>query len=183
VAYYNEIDTILVSRAFLAAVFGVAGCYKLASLSSFTVQLSAYRVLPARFVRAGAVGIGVLETLVAAVLVIGTNVRFAAGCALVLLVMFTFAVVLNLRRGRTDLQCGCFGIVTETIGWHLVIRNISLSGVALMLLLSSTGDRGSRPLQPDLSTFCGLIGFVLLTVSMFLLDLRSTLSFGSEGIK
>lgn len=44
-----------------------------------------------------------------------------------LFLTFAGAVAVNLRRGRTELTCSCFGRSKRTISWWMVWRNLSLS--------------------------------------------------------
>jgi hypothetical protein len=63
-------------------------------------------------------------------------------------------MAVNLARGRSDIDCGCFiGLLRQRISWALVARNLVLAGFGLALL---TGDTG-RSLAP-LDWFTVLMG-------------------------
>jgi len=61
-----------------------------------------------------------------------------AGVGLLLLV--TFAVVINLLRGRDHISCGCGGASgDQTLSWALVARNLVFAG---LLAWAATGTTG-----------------------------------------
>jgi hypothetical protein len=67
----------------------------------------------------------------------------AAATLVGLLVLFAAAMAINLARGRSNIDCGCFiGAQKQRISWALVVRNLMLAGFGLMLLVEGTG----RPL-------------------------------------
>ena len=53
-------------------------------------------------------------------------------------------MAINLRRGRADIDCGCFaGLMRQKLSWPLVARNLVL---ALALLVVAAGVGGARSL-------------------------------------
>ncbi len=58
---------------------------------------------------------------------------------LVLLTIFTGAIAINLARGRTNIDCGCFGpaLRQELSGW-LLLRNLFLMIVATIVILPTS---------------------------------------------
>jgi hypothetical protein len=81
-----------------------------------------------------------------------------------LLVLFTGAIGINLMRGRTDIDCGCFGpaLRQQLSGW-LLLRNLFLMILATTLLLPENG----RQIEPlDLATIVlGAATMVILYAS------------------
>ena len=84
----------------------------------------------------------------------------AAATLMALLVLFAAAMAINLGRGRSDIDCGCFiGVQKQRISWALVVRNLVLAGFGLMLLVEETG-RALAPL--DWVTIGAAAGSLLL---------------------
>jgi hypothetical protein len=77
-----------------------------------------------------------------------------------LLLAFAAAMAINLARGRSDIDCGCFiGVQKQRISWPLVVRNLVLASLGLTLLAEGTG----RPLAPlDWFTIVAAAGSLLL---------------------
>lgn len=139
------VDPVLswVVRLVLAAVFATAAISKLAALGPFEGIVRNYRILPERLVVPFARSLPVVE-LAAALGLLFEPVRPAAAitCALLLLA-FMLAMAINIRRGRTDIDCGCFiGHSRQRIGWPLVIRN----GVLVLAAGLALAAPASRPL-------------------------------------
>ena len=65
--------------------------------------------------------------------------HFGAALAIALLVMFALAMAINLVRGRTEIDCGCFksGLRQTVSGW-LVGRNLLLAAGTVLLWLPAT---------------------------------------------
>jgi hypothetical protein len=67
--------------------------------------------------------------------------RAVAGAgAATLLAAYAGAVLINLLRGRADIDCGCGG-TAQPLSYWLVLRNVLLGGAAL-LLLATPAARG-----------------------------------------
>ena len=82
-----------------------------------------------------AVGMPLLELLVALALVTGVHARGAALVASTMLVMFAIAMVQAIARG-IDLDCGCFGHVVETrVSWLTVTRNVVLTLACALVVM------------------------------------------------
>ncbi len=114
----------LASRIVLTAVLAAAAAHKLRDLRGFFGVLSAYRVLPERLVPpAGLVAIA-LEASVALAFWLPAVSRGAAAVGAGLLTLYALAIGVNLRRGRSHLDCGCsFGDRGQPISNALVLRN------------------------------------------------------------
>jgi uncharacterized membrane protein YphA (DoxX/SURF4 family) len=150
----------LVMRLSLALLFATAARHKLGDLPRFRATLHAYRVLPAVTVAAAAVATVGAELVVAAALLLPWTRAGAALGAAVLLTVYTAAIVVNLARGRGDIDCGCGGPAARQplSGW-LVARNVALVGVALATLASVD----ARVLVwPDWLTVGGAVGALAL---------------------
>ena len=64
--------------------------------------------------------------------------------------VFTGAIVINLARGRTDIDCGCFGpALRQRLSWWLLLRN----GALFALLAIALMPAATRPMDfLDLAT-------------------------------
>jgi len=79
----------------------------------------------------------VSELAVATAMLWGPTVVVGAAVGLFLLALFTFLVVLSLRRGLRP-SCHCFGRVTDApIGPGTVVRNLVLMAVAVAVVLGA----------------------------------------------
>jgi hypothetical protein len=59
--------------------------------------------------------------------------------AIVLITIYTLAVIFNLLRGNTEISCGCGGLLeSPKLHWGIVIRNIFLIGIIALLYKSNT---------------------------------------------
>ena len=67
-----------------------------------------------------------------------------------LLGVFTGAIVINLARGRTDIDCGCFGpALRQRLSWWLLVRNGALFALLAIALIPAS----ARPMSfLDLAT-------------------------------
>jgi drug/metabolite transporter (DMT)-like permease len=62
--------------------------------------------------------------------------RIGACAAAAQLILFAVAIAINLRRGRTSIDCGCFGSrLRQGLSVWMVARNLVLALLALGLLL------------------------------------------------
>jgi len=124
---------------FLAIVFLYGGAEKLLSVDKFESVLIGYKVLPISTVRFFAIALPVAEVLIG--LMLGADYQLELGVlgAIAVLVAVTSAVVINLRRGNLDINCGCGGLSGNTkISWAIPVRNSILLAVTLSLLMSET---------------------------------------------
>ena len=135
-----------------ALLFASAALHKLRDLAHFTEALRAYQVLPEGAARLAPV-VPLAELTVAAGLFPGAT-RFGAGLGgSALLVAYTCAIAVNLRRGRRDLACGCGGADdARPIAPWMVARNL----VLVLLLAITLVPWNARPLLPvDTLTVAG----------------------------
>ncbi|MDF1585620.1 MauE/DoxX family redox-associated membrane protein [Marinimicrococcus flavescens] len=149
------------ARLSLAGIFGAAAVTKLAALEPFAGVVRNYRLLPEAAVRPVALGLPVLELLLAAGLLVPATSRAAAGGVAVLLLAFAAAMAVNIRRGRVNIDCGCFmTVLRQRLSWGLVVRNLLLVLLALPLILAGGPARGL--LWIDMMTIAGAAGSLLL---------------------
>jgi hypothetical protein len=114
----------------LGIVFVVAGASKVARGREWPVQ-AAELCAP----RPVALAVPWWEMTVGALLVAGLGSPWAAIAALVTLIGFTVAIVVQLRRGRHP-QCACFGAwSTAPLGGRHVARNAGFAVLAVLAAL------------------------------------------------
>jgi Methylamine utilisation protein MauE len=131
-------------RLVAAAVLATAAVAKLMALEPFVGVVRNYRLLPSAVVRPFAYLLPPLELVLALALVALPGAWLPPLGSALLLVGFAAAMGVNLRRGRIDIDCGCFaGLMRQKLSWPLVARNLVL---ALALLVVTAGVGGARPL-------------------------------------
>ena len=133
----------------LAAVFALAAASKMRSRAAFEEVLR--KLAPARLVEPLTLIIPALELLLAAFLLSGVALRWAALMAFLMLIVFTFFLT---RMRRSGLQgCACFGedsnSATAAAG---IVRNLVLMLGATVVVAK---PESVRPWQAD---FSGLLG-------------------------
>jgi uncharacterized membrane protein YphA (DoxX/SURF4 family) len=97
----------------------------------FIVVVENYKLLPNHWVRPFALTLPWVEAGIGLLLLLGWQMRIAAGLSALLMLAFVLAIGRNLARGRKDLTCGCFGPKHKgMIGWKVIGRDV------LLLLLS-----------------------------------------------
>jgi len=123
-----------VVRLVLAILFAASAIAKLTSINSFRATLREFGV-PAALERLLAWVIPVGELGVAVLLVPRSTASLGAALALVVLTIFSCAVIVMLASGRS-IQCGCFGPLTGGIvGWHMLVRNAALIAAAALIFI------------------------------------------------
>ncbi|MFH5774877.1 MauE/DoxX family redox-associated membrane protein [Paracoccus sp. NGMCC 1.201697] len=119
-------------RSFLAVLFASAALSKLTAIDEFHGVVRNFRLLPDALARPVAMVLPVVELAVAAGLLIGPLARPAALVAAALLAVFGLAIAINVLRGRSQIDCGCFrNGMKQRISWATVGRNVVLTALAL----------------------------------------------------
>ncbi len=123
----------------LALVFLQGGAVKLTARDEFQGVVSSYRLLPAAILPAFATLLPFAELAAGLGVVVPATRHFGATLAVALLLMFALAMTINLARGRTEIDCGCFKSgFRQTISVWLVGRNLLLAAGAALLWLPAT---------------------------------------------
>jgi hypothetical protein len=128
----------------LAALFGASAIQKLLMGQEWLGVVRNYRLVPERISGAVATAAWCAEGLTAAALLWAPTQRAGACATAGLLIAYAAAIGINLKRGRTSIDCGCiaFGRRPGIAAW-MVWRNIVLTLLALILLLPTI----QRPLS------------------------------------
>jgi hypothetical protein len=124
----------------LAVMFGVSGVMKLRDLEMFEGSLANYQLSPRWMEKPLTYSLPIIECVAAAGLLAASTRAIAASMLLALLSIFTGAIAINLARGRTNIDCGCFGpaLRQELSGW-LLMRNLFLMILAAVVILPENG--------------------------------------------
>jgi hypothetical protein len=127
----------------LAVLFAASTAHKLAALAEWPGVVRNYRLLPETLTVTAAGALLIAGALTAAALMWPATRRIGACAAAAQLIVFAAAIAINLRRGRTSIDCGCFGSrLRQGLSVWMVARNLVLVLLALALLLPG----GSREL-------------------------------------
>ena len=173
----NMLVIVQAAVAALAAVIWLGALDKLRHFADFRAAVAAYRLLPGGLTWAFA------ALFVCAEVAAGTGLMCdawrVAGAALALLLVgiASAAVVVNLLRGYTDIDCGCGGLAhfSPGLSWWMVVRNTGLLLLALVVVAGATQSAASMAWL-DKVTFFGLaimlIGLYYLSNQLIDLHLR-----------
>ncbi len=121
-------------RVLLFWIFAVAISHKMRHFTLFVQQVADYRVLPLTLNPWVAIAIILAELALVSLLSLLNQPRLGALLAAALLCLYACAMLINLLRGRRNIDCGCGDKGQgQVIGWALVVRNVLLATTALAL--------------------------------------------------
>lgn len=128
---------LIACRVLLGVVFLIACVHKILFPGAFALSIYHYQILPDPLINIAAITLPWVELVVAVAIMF--SVRFkdaAATLILVLLGVFTVAMIYNILRGL-DISCGCFSAAAEAdaLGWSNVYRNLGYMFIACVVLL------------------------------------------------
>ncbi len=119
----------LAGRVCLAVVFVTAAIGKLPHVDVLEGVVANYRLAPARLVRPIARILPWAELAIGLALPAPWIGPFAASAGISLLLAFAWAMAVNLKRGRVDIDCGCHrSELRQSLQWRLVTRNLLMAG-------------------------------------------------------
>jgi len=135
------------AAAAAAAIFAASGALKFYDVESFRGAVTNYRLIPEWMATPFAWIAPVIECAAALGLLLRPIRASAALVLIVLLTIFTGAIAINLARGRTDIDCGCFGpALRQRLSAWLLLRNGALFAL-LALALAPTVARAMNLLD------------------------------------
>ncbi|HDX9638574.1 TPA: MauE/DoxX family redox-associated membrane protein [Bacillus mobilis] len=106
-------------------IFITSSLYKLLRFEQHYAIVYSYNVVPESTNRLFAWFDSVVELVIGLCLLIGLLLKINLIFAILLLLMYTIAITINLFRGRTNIDCGCGGVVGNgKISKKLVFRNV-----------------------------------------------------------
>jgi hypothetical protein len=127
-----------------AALLGGAAVHQVMAWAEWPGVLRNYRLLPEFLVTPTAIAIVLGEALIAAGLSWLPARAPAAVAAALLLLVFAGAMAINIRRGRSHIDCGCFGTrgrgtrLRVGLSRAIVARNVLLAGLVLCVMLPTS---------------------------------------------
>jgi hypothetical protein len=128
----------------LAALFAGSAVHKLIAWNEWQGVAQNYRLIPPGIGPFMAGLIPCAELLASALLVMPRERPLGGTIAAGLLWLYGSAMAINVLRGRTNIDCGCFGSrLAHGISAWMVVRNAVMGTVALTLCMSVT----RRPLS------------------------------------
>jgi uncharacterized membrane protein YphA (DoxX/SURF4 family) len=154
-------------RITLGLLFLVAGLMKVGDRRAFQLAVASFQIVPSHRAASVATLILCLELAGSGLLLAGVYEWLGAFLLGLLLLALTVALVVNLRRGRRNLDCRCFGQPTVGIGWGHVIQNVLLLAIAVSIAVAALrGHRSSG--WGDLTSGFLTILAALYTAALFL---------------
>lgn len=145
-------------RVFLAALFATAAISKLTAMEEFYGVVRNFRLLPDALARPVALALPPVELAVAAGLIVPALALPAALGAAALLAAFGIAIAVNVLRGRTQIDCGCFRDgMRQGINWRMVGRNAALTALALGLAALLPGAPAGGPVDIATGALAGTV--------------------------
>lgn len=178
---------LLLSSCFgLAFVFGMSAASKAGrrAFQDFAASAGPLEVLPKALRVPAAKAVVAAEGVITVALVVGAGAALTKtlepvavlgfALAVLLLLAFTGAVVVTLRRGVRK-ACKCFGASSTPLGRAHVVRNVLLLALAVAgLLAASTDNTTPEPAAAAMAVVAGLIVGLLITRFDDLTDLFTT---------
>lgn len=159
-----------VALVFAAAVFGKLRSRE--AFRSFVAGVRAMGVLPERAVRPVAFAVAGCEAAVPVAVLVPFTASLGFFLAAGLLMAFTAAVLVVLRRG-VEASCPCFGAATSRFGRRHVVRNLLLLAMTVTGAVPATaGPAGFPPVAAAVpAVFAGAVVALLVIAFEDLVDL------------
>lgn len=148
-----------IAAGLLCLVFVRALLHKLSGFAEFVTTVRDYRLVTHS--RAAALAIVGAEIVVTVGLLVPQTRGVAAIGAAILLGLYAGAIAINLRRGRTSIDCGCGGGGQGISRLH-VVRNLILMSLSVPVMLFDSA------IVPQLGLSLAVIGCVLVLWLTFL---------------
>lgn len=154
-------------RLFLALLFAGAALSKLKSAEEFVGVVRNFRLLPEALADVVARVLPFAELALALGLMWNVTSPYALLAAAALLLVFAFAIGINLARGRTQIDCGCFRTgARQSLSWALVMRNLVLGGLAIGVAAATApavqaGARTASSMEVLVAVFAAVVAMVL----------------------
>jgi hypothetical protein len=119
----------------VSMVFAIAAITKLTAWSELPAVVQNFRVLPRALALPVALVLPPVEMAIAVAILFEGTRSIAAAFALFLFAVFGAALAINFRRGRRQIDCGCFRSgLSQPISVAVIIRNVILAVCTLPLL-------------------------------------------------
>jgi hypothetical protein len=123
----------------LSALLAGSAVHQLTAWGEWQGVVQNYRLLPLGWVAAAAALLPATEILIAVALLLPPGRWLGACVAAALFCLYAAAMGINISRGRTAIDCGCFGSrLRHGISAWMVVRNLLLASFALLLCLPAS---------------------------------------------
>ena len=129
----DPLITIVIATS-LAILFLLAARHKISAPRRFEAQLAAYQLVPDVLLTPVSRVLPYIEVVVALGMLFDITRPYAGLAAATLLAIYGFAMAVNLRRGRSRIDCGC-GDTPQPLSTWLVVRNFVLAAGAILTLV------------------------------------------------
>jgi uncharacterized membrane protein YphA (DoxX/SURF4 family) len=114
-------------RIFVASIFIGSFYSKVKNIDKHIKIVREYRILREKMIRPFVYLNIIIELAVAIFLYIGVYQTIVTLISIMLIVIYTLAIIINLLKGRKDISCGCGGIIGDyNLSWLLAYRNLLL---------------------------------------------------------
>lgn len=147
---------------FISLIFARAAWHKLGEFTEFTGFVADYKLVPDRLVVPASWAIVGAETAAVALQLVPSGRLFGLAIAVLMLLAYAGAMAVNIRRGRTAIECGCGGAV-QPLSWALVARNAILAAMGLAAMALPLGPLDAADAVGAIAAgFALWVGFLLL---------------------
>ncbi|MGY3190539.1 MauE/DoxX family redox-associated membrane protein [Lysinibacillus sp. TE18511] len=128
-------------RNIFALIFLTSSISKIKNYEEHIFSIMEYKIIPNKYVRKYAFIDVTLEFLLGLIFLVGIYLKHAFIGASLMLALYTIVISINVVRGRTDIDCGCGGIV----GAHSIQESVSSNTAPIILKIKGI----SIELLPD----------------------------------
>lgn len=163
----------LVIRFVIFLIFFSSGIEKIKEIEKHEGAVADFKILPSKVVPLFSRIDPVLEIIISVCIFFSLFLKINIFLGLIILIIYTTAIVINLLRGRYKISCGCGGVVgTHNLSWWLVSRNFLIISI-LMLLLTRDNvlfslDALMKGVDPHL-VLLNPMGWILLLLALLTL--------------
>lgn len=150
-------------------VFLISSISKLADIESHYAVIYSYEILPKNWTRSFTWIDSTSELLIGISLIIGFFVKITSFLFILLLGAYTLAITINLLKGRTEINCGCGGLVgNHKLSGKLLIRNIIFITIAAYITYVVPNKMLSFPIDVDYM----IIQLIFVLLAIFVMTVQ-----------
>lgn len=177
---------LLTARLCLGSFFAISAFGKLLNYHRFIIGVRNYQVVSQSLANVIGIMLPWVELCLVIALITGVALPVAGFATSFCLVVFIFAVGINLRRGRA-IECNCYGIIpNRTIGPGKIMQNLLLLIFAAFVIIASIHNAPQTPTnEPSLQASpitAVLIVFLTLFSFIVLLLLEGAVDLGDHRL-
>ncbi len=126
-------------RFLFSIMFLSSAISKLKKLEYHRIIIQEYKILPPSLVKIFSRFDVLGELVIGTLFLLGLFHKTASALAILLLSIYSVAILVNLLRGNRNISCGCGGVVgNHKLSWWLVLRNLALILIAVWLYNSES---------------------------------------------